>query len=48
MAIVAGTNTVRLAEAFAATAGTDRPVRVFKSIHEARAWLASEAISPLR
>lgn len=47
LAIVADQNQGEFAHAFATLAGTDRPVKVFRSIHEARAWLAGKEISPL-
>lgn len=48
MALVANSNQDEFARTFAATAGADRPVKVFRSIHEARAWLNEENISPLK
>lgn len=48
LALVADPNRGEFAHAFAAMAGDDRPVKVFRSIHEARTWLADKAISPLR
>ena len=48
MAIVAGTSTAPFAERVRMLGDRDRPIQVFRSIHAARAWLAHEAISPLR
>ena len=48
MAIVASSSTAPFAERFRMLGDRHRPIKVFRSIHEARAWLAKEVISPLR
>jgi hypothetical protein len=40
LALVTDANRGELAQAFKALAADDRPVEVFRSIHEARKWLA--------
>ena len=47
-AIVADSNRAEFAQRYAAMSGADRPIKVFSSIHEARAWLNEENISPLK
>ena len=47
-AIVADSNRAEFAHRYAAMSGTDRPIKVFSSIHEARAWLNEENISQLK
>ena len=48
IAIVANSITGTFAERFRMLGDRHRPIKVFRSIHEARVWLANEAVSPLR
>ena len=45
LAIVADGNRGELAQTFKALSSSDRPVEVFRSIHEARKWLATYPIA---
>jgi hypothetical protein len=44
LAIVADPYRHEIADAFKATTSVDRPVEIFRSIHEARKWLASHPV----
>ena len=45
LAVVADDKWSEFAHAFAAMAGADRPVKVCRSIHDARTWLAEQRAS---
>jgi hypothetical protein len=48
LAIVAGSKRGELARFFATLAADQRPTKVFKSIHDARQWLATMPLEPAR